>query len=147
MKKIYCIASGSYSDWGIDYSFESESKRDDLLEILSNGDCHKYDLSLCDDSIDVDDIKIWYELTISDVTFYADKRNSVTDEYSEKSIWVYDGELSQMAVEITKKEFDNIKLYREKYEKIWQDLKAKVKYMIEVDGISEKDVGNLLGGE
>ena len=147
--KIYCIGNGSYSDWHISYAFESEEKRDRLLEVLvkSDDEYHPYNLELSDDKVDIKNIRNSYIVKISyfykeiDIDFkmgynYGEdfKFKILLDDFSD--------ELFELSIPITEEEY--IKQDKEKYIKIFNDYEAKIKYMIEVDGMSRNEVENLL---
>jgi len=62
-KKIYAISSGEYEDYHIDYTFESEAKRDTMIKLLNEGRGHIYDseyFMVIDDGLDLKNIKHFY---------------------------------------------------------------------------------------
>jgi len=155
MKEIYCIASGEYSDWGINYSFESEEKRDKLLNIIGDSGYHKYDLKLHDDEIDIDNVKIIYIAEIDwnwkdrGLEVYFRKTNNVyTKITNKKKVYIHRNNLTLIQLKITKDQYEKgEKYYFNKFKKIWQDTEAKIKYMNKVGGISFEDIEKILNKE
>lgn len=140
MKQIYCIASGEYSDWGIDYAFESKEKRDKFLSML-DVDYHEYNLELNDENIDVEKIKPKYFVEVGqnsysknfNVDFWVD--NSFTNN-TEAGAWVFsDGFLSLLTLEISKENYDKRHMLKNKYIKAYNDYSKKVEYMSKVEGL------------
>ena len=146
-KKVYCISNGDYEDWHIAYAFESEEKRDKLLAVLyaTSNDYDKYDLDLNDEDDRITQIKNVYYAEVSQFDEDIDIDFRVGYDYKEKfnlSIDVFNRELSYIEIPITEEEFNNKD--KDKYIKIFNDYKAKVKYMIDVDGMNSDEVEKLL---
>ena len=155
MKTIYCIGAGEYSDWYIRYAFESKEKRDNLLKYLADGDCqyyrvHDYDLELDDDKVDVSNMCYYYGVWMR----YNGDKGLMKRNSFENNKFIFEAEVDEtgglytLEFPITEDEFDRgLDYYEGKYDKIWNDLNSKVKYMHEVDGISYDDIEDLLNGE
>lgn len=155
MKKIYCITSGEYSDWCINYSFESEKKRDILLGKLSNN-YKKYDIELDDDKIDVEKVENVFSILVSGldssncVDIYAcedgfeSKESKTLKKYNFRLHKKYTGEIT-LCVVCDKKTYEIIRKFgitREKkqlklkYAKIYQDKLAELNYICASDCVS-----------
>ena len=146
-KKIYCISSGDYEDWHIAYAFESEEKRDKLYEVLyaTSDDYSKYELDLNDEDDRITQIKNVYYVEVSQFDEYIDIDFRIGYGYKEElylSTDIFSRELSSIEIPITEEEFN--KKNKDKYIKIFNDYKAKVKYMIEVDGMNIDEIEELL---
>jgi len=148
---IYCIARGSYSDWGIDYAFKSETKRDDLLDKLSE-DYHKYDLPLSDDDIDITNIKSYYIHEIEYLKglagyYFAWEYESDSLRLTKDKFYLYD-EGIKIYLKVTEDQFARgAEYYKHKYMKICNDYLARINYMIEVEDMSIDEVEKILNSE
>ena len=149
-KKIYCIARGDWEDWHIYYSFESEEKRDKLLEVMHNtdNDYHKYDLELKDGDIEMDKIKNVYFVDVyngeNNIYIHPKIYYSLDNEVCKLNVCLDENELYSIHLPITKEEYLAINDNEDKYIKIFNDYKAKVKYMREVEGMSIDEIEELL---
>ena len=146
-KKVYCISSGEYSDWHIAYAFESKEKRDKLYEVLcaTSNDYDKYDLKLNDRDDKISQIKNVYYAEVSQFDEDIDIDFRVGYDYREEfnaSIDIFNSQLSYIKIPITEEEYN--KRDEDKYIKIFNDYKAKVKHMIEVEGMSGDEVEEVL---
>lgn len=153
MEMVYCIASGSYSDWQINYTFKSEEKRDLLLSKLGE-DYQAYDLELCDDKIDVETIETIEVLYVHVVYYHDDPDiNYYTHEYKSSSFTlnrskfqIYDDSIS-IAFKVTKEQYKHgIDYYKHKYIKICRDYLAQVKIMIS-EGMNIYEIEDSLNQE
>ena len=146
MKKIYCISTGSYSDWEICYSFKNKDKRDLLLKTLGDN-YDEYDIELDDDRIGMEDIKDIYTVCLYKSNVFIAKEDPI-DFKIRKHILISRGSLYSIFKTITKEEFELGKEYCEnKYRKVWYDTEAKIKYMHEIDGIGYDEIEELLNKE
>lgn len=144
MTTIYCICSGEYSDWNINYSFASKDKRDKLLSFLGTY-YNEYNIELDDDKINVDNIKDFYVANIymndNIIIDYHICNNIQHDKPKSK---MCRGKLHYIELLITKEIYDKGECYyKEKYTKVWHDTVAKVKY-IQSEGITDEDIEEIL---
>lgn len=146
-KKIYCISNGDYENWSIAYAFESEEKRDKLYKVLcaTSNDYDKYDLKLNDRDDKISQIKNVYYAKLSQFDEDIDIDFRVGYDYREEfnaSIDIFSSQLYYITLPITEEEYN--KKDKDKYVKVLNDYKAKVKYMIEVEGMSIDEVEEML---
>ena len=62
MNKVYCIFSGDYEDYHIDYTFTTEEERDKVFNIINQG-CYHYgteELEIFDGKFSFPDLKEFY---------------------------------------------------------------------------------------
>jgi len=151
MNKIYCIASGEYSDWCIDYAFKSKDKRDNLLSILNEA-YFEYDLELNDDEIDIEDVKVWYFISIyknfdDEIYFHSSQYtnlNPILIKNNKTIAFSGEDDLCCIKLAITEEEYNRgAEYYRHKYEKIWYDTKSKIKYMRDVEGLMSFEIKDI----
>lgn len=158
MDKVYCISSGCYSDWRIDYVFLSEEKRNQVLEklIQMNDDYGKCDYDLSDNKFDISNCKnfigVICDFSIDEFdnenfdfqikqcnTIESNKEYFVDNNYYEwldKSV-----EIDIQRIEHEEKSYEE--LYS-KYLKICRDYYAKSKYLKEVDGLDWNKINEIL---
>ena len=126
-------------DWCIRFAFESEEKRDRVLNVLGD-DYSKYNLSLDDDSIDAENITIKYyaEVWCEDMLF--EKRNSIEHNFDRPklTISICDGELLDIDIEVSKEDF--ISKNKDKLRKIWHDYESNIKYMSSVECMTDEEI-------
>ena len=148
MKKIFCIATGSYSDWNIKYAFESESKRDSMFEVVKGYDVEKYEIELDDERISLNEIEEKFYIFLTDYRVAKLKLDPIEAKGYKKVCIHYRTGLSHLNLEISKEEFElsDDKLY-EKYSKVFQDTLAIVEYMRQVEDIEYEEIKKLLNGD
>lgn len=141
MKKIYCISSGSYSDWGISYAFESEEKRDGMLKMLDD-DYNSYDIELDDDRIDIDKIKTVYTCSVyNDDDYFVEKHTVINDNTSKNEVYVNNMlGLYNYVFEISKEQYENPDKYKSIFSKIFKDKEAEIRYMLDVEGMCCEEI-------
>ncbi len=78
MAKLYCIASGEYDDFNIDFMFLNQDKRDEMLTKL-NEEYYKYDRETSDE-VDTSTIKNYYYAECNHWNIKFLKLNDLTDK-------------------------------------------------------------------
>ncbi|MBD5589257.1 hypothetical protein [Clostridium botulinum] len=164
MKKIYGICSGEYSDWHIDYMFQSEEKRNKILDKLNEGDnsdnykYDKIDYELKDDDFNLNNIENFYYVDCDldnyfgyfDFYFEIKKGNTLKnnisdfnyiDFYNYDTTNTYNLTLKRI---ISKNDLVNKENLENKFKKICQDYFYKGKYFVEVEGINIYEVATRL---
>jgi hypothetical protein len=153
--KVYIVTSGSYSDYKIQRCFFNKQKAEDYMKI-----CEKYNYDLNDlEEYDLDDsveIKPLYYISaqyyFDEKPSYCDKKyyfkivstnNLDEDIQSINSTHYCHGNFVTIRRLINSNNFDEEYL-RNKYEKVCQDLEKQIKYLIEVEGLTDVMINNWL---
>lgn len=142
MGKLYCICSGEYDDFHIDYYFTSEEKRNKLFNILGE-DFSKCERELSDD-MDINSIKYEYDLCTEDGNNIIRRKYTKLNEPYNSTFSYWEGELEYLCIKITEEQYNKgVEYYWFRVNHLFEETKRLVKGLVE-DGMTYEEIEDII---